>query len=59
MSIELELTLFAVLCFVSAFGMLFFGLGTANEFEYKANKMAKWAKEELDRGAEEENGEQP
>lgn len=59
MSIELELTLFAVLCFASALGMLFFGLGTANEFEYKANKMEKWAKEELDRRADGEKGEQP
>lgn len=55
MSIELKI-IFAIVCFACAIGMLFFGLGTANEFIYKAEKMEKWAKEELDHG---ERGEQP
>ena len=58
MSIELELALFAVLCFVCAIGMLFWGLGTGNEFEYKTEQMKKWAKEELERReAERKEGE--
>ena len=58
MSIELELALFAVLCFVCAIGILFWGFGTGNEFEYKAEQMKKWAKEELERReAERKEGE--
>lgn len=49
MSIELELALFCVLGFVCAIGCLFWGLSGANEFEDKAERMKKWAKEELDR----------
>lgn len=55
MSIELELALFAVLCFVCAIGILFWGFGTANEFEDRAKKLGKWAKKELDK--REEGGE--
>lgn len=38
MSIKLGLALFAVLLFVCAIGMLFWGLGTGNEFNYKAER---------------------
>ena len=54
MSIELELVLFAVICFVCAIGILFWGFGTANEFEE-----GKRAKDELDRRkADAEEGEE-
>ena len=57
MSVECELMLFGVLCVVIGIMMLYWGLSTANEFDYKAKRMGKWAKEELDkRGQTEEDG---
>ena len=59
MNIELELALFSILCFVCAIGILFWGFGTANEFEDRAKKIGKWAKDELNgRESEREEGDE-
>ncbi len=49
MSVEQELMLFCVLGIVIGIMLLYWGLGTANEFEYTARRMKEWAKEELDK----------
>ena len=45
---------FAVLCFVCAIGILFYGLSTANEFEYESKQELE--RREVKRKDGDENG---